>query len=309
MAKVFGRGGRCVLFAAVVAASAVCGSAFAAPSDTGEVMRLYQGAPPGSESAHQQEVAEGSFVRNVTTPTLTVFRPSPAIATDTAVIIAPGGAFEMLSMSNEGYEVARRLAEHGITAIVVKYRVNETPASSLAAYARLGKILAQMNTRPLADRIAERYATTGAHQAIADGENAVRFVRAHAGAWNIAPNHIGMLGFSAGAMLTMQLALSHDSAARPDFAGVIYGAMPSGAVAPTDAPPLFLAVAADDKLVGPAGSLPIYAAWRAAGRDVELHIYPSGGHGFGMEHQHKTSDHWIDEYLWWLEARGLLAAR
>jgi acetyl esterase/lipase len=144
---------------------------------------------------------------------------------------------------------------------------------------------------------------------MADGAAAVAFVRAHAQALHISPQHVGFLGFSAGAVIAMHLALSPDPAARPDFAAAIYGAMPKGAVPPAGAPPLFLAVAADDKLVGPAGSLPIFEAWRAAGRDVELHIFQSGGHGFGLTAQGATSDHWIDDYLWWLEARGLLPRR
>ncbi len=84
--------------------------------------------------------------------------------------------------------------------------------------------------------------------------------------------------------------------------------MDSHGTAPPDAPPLFLAVAADDKLVGPDGSLPILASVADGGTRRGIHLYQSGGHGFGMAIQHKTSDHWIDEYLWWLEARGLIAA-
>ena len=281
----------------------------ASASDGGEVLRLYPGPAPGSEGARQQEVADGAFVRNVTVPTLTVFRPKPGMATDTAVIVVPGGAFEMLSMSNEGYEVARRLAEQGVTAIVLKYRVNETPPLGALAFARIAALLAHMNAAPLPARIDERYATPGAKLAIADGAAALRFVRAHAGEWRIAPNRVGMIGFSAGAMLTMSLALNHTPEDRPDFAAAIYGAMPTGARPPPDAPPLFLAVAADDRLVGPGGSQPIFDAWRAAGREAELHVYQNGDHGFGMERHHRTSDHWIDEYLWWLEARGLAAAR
>jgi len=303
------------VFAASIIALALAAPAFAAaPADSGptlggEVLRLYPGTAPGSENARQLEVANGALVRNVTTPTLTVFRPKPGAATDTAVIVVPGGAFEMLSMSNEGYEVARRLAEHGITAIVLKYRVNETPALGVAAFAKIEGLLARMNATPLPDRIEERYATPGAKLAIEDGASALRFVRAHAGAWSIAPNRVGMLGFSAGAMLTMALATSPEAERRPDFVGAIYGAMPRGGAVPPGAPPIFLAVAADDRLVGPAGSLPIFDAWRAAGRDAELHIYQSGGHGFGTDRHHKTSDHWIDEYLWWLEARGLAPSR
>ena len=272
---------------AVIAACAVGVPALAAgPGDGGDVFRLYPGVAPGSEGARQVEVTDGSRVRNVTTPTLTVFRPRAGAATDAAVIIAPGGGFIRLSMDSEGYAAARRLAARGVTAIVLKYRLDETQAADGTP------VLPRPppNTSP------------GAHLAAADGLAAVRFVRAHARAWKIAPNRVGFLGFSAGAFVSMEAALSRDPASRADFAGAIYAPVPPGMSVPAEAPPLFLAVAADDKVVEAASSISIYQAWRALGRDVELHIFQSGSHGFGMIPHQKTSDHWIDEYLWWLEA-------
>jgi acetyl esterase/lipase len=274
----------------------------------GEVMRLYQADAPGYGAPRQPEIADGFFVRNVSTPTLTVFRPRPGSATDTAVIIAPGGSFRLLSMSNEGYEVARTLADNGVTAIVLKYRLNETPPSNAAAYQAVDRVI-DPRTTTLAARIAALNDTPGAQLAILDGASAIRFVRAHAAAWNINPNHVGLIGFSAGAMLALQLAISDDPASRPDFVGAIYGALPPGEAPPADAPPLYLAVAADDRLFGPDASQPIFNAWRAAGREVKLRVYPSGGHGFGMAHNGAASDHWMDEYLEWLRARGLLPQR
>jgi acetyl esterase/lipase len=144
--------------------------------------------------------------------------------------------------------------------------------------------------------------------AMADGEAAIRYVRAHAQALAINPAQVGVLGFSAGGVVALHVATSQDPQIRPDFAASIYGPAPEGAATPLDAPPLFLAVAGDDKLVGPSGILPVYEAWRGAGRDVELHAYDAGGHGFGMTRQDKTSDHWIDEYLWWLGETGFLKA-
>ena len=140
-----------------------------------------------------------------------------------------------------------------------------------------------------------------------DGENAMRFIRAHARAWQLSDQRLGVLGFSAGAVVAMHLACGTAPESRPDFAASIYGAMPGLLTVPAAAPPLFLAVAADDPVMGIVPSLAIARAWIAAGRDVELHLYQSGGHGFGMQRQHTTSDHWMDEYLWWLEARGLLS--
>jgi acetyl esterase/lipase len=287
---------------AIAALAALCCSARAeVPAQGDEEFRLYPGVAPGSEGQTQQEVSDGQRIRNVTVPTLTLFRPAQGRASDLAVIIAPGGGFQHLSIANEGYDVARNLAAHGITALVLKYRLSESPSP--------GKANPPAAISDPAAAVKARDANNGspaAHRAMADGENAVRFVKAHAKAWNIAPQHVGFIGFSAGAVIALHLAITGDAEARPDFVAAIYGPLPPGAVIPADAPPLFLAVAADDRLVGPAGVLPVFDRWRAAGHDAELHIFEAGDHGFGMKRQNKTSDHWIDEYLWWLEARGLL---
>jgi acetyl esterase/lipase len=272
------------------------------------VVRLYEGAAPGSEGEHPPEVSDGRRIRNVSVPTLTIFRPSGRLTSDGAVIIAPGGGFVRLSIVNEGYDVATRLAEAGITAIVLKYRVDETVLPGAGATTSPAPPPDQFDPVAFAKQVDARHDTPGARQAMQDGASAVRLVRAHAVDWHIAADHVGFIGFSAGAAIAMHLALLADPLARPDFVAALYGSMPFGASVPAQAPPLFLAVAVDDSTVGPAGSLPIFDAWRRAGRDVELHIFQSGGHGFGMSRQNKTSDHWIDDYLWWLAARGLLAA-
>ena len=132
---------------------------------------------------------------------------------------------------------------------------------------------------------------------------AVRLVRGRAAQFGIDPHRLGFLGFSAGAMTTTNVATSADPADRPDFIGVIYGALRHPV--PHDAPPAFFATAADDPLL-PNAPIPMFEAWKAAGRPAELHIFERGGHGFGMLPNGATSDHWIDEFLWWVEARGLL---
>jgi acetyl esterase/lipase len=245
------------------------------------------------------ETSEGGRVRNVTVPTLTVFRPGPSVAANVAIVIAPGGGFEHLSIGNEGFAVARRLADAGVTAIVLKYRLN---ASAPRPPASPGQP-APPRSPPSAHDVNR---SPGALMAMADGEAAIEFVRAHAKGWGIDPAHVGILGFSAGGVVALHVATSPHPQTRPDFAASIYGPLPEGATVTVDAPPLFLAVAGDDKLVGPAGVLPVYQAWRAAGADVELHAYDFGGHGFGLTDQAKTSDHWIDEYIWWLGEHGYL---
>jgi acetyl esterase/lipase len=153
-------------------------------------------------------------------------------------------------------------------------------------------------------RIAGYYASPGAREAMGDAEAAVRLVRARAASWGVDPRRIAFLGFSAGGMLATHLGLIEDPAARPDFLAAIYGALPPDAVVPLGAPPIFIAVASDDELLGPA-SLAIYQAWRAAERDTELHAFRTGRHGFGMAALGGTSDHWLEEYLWWLRAEGI----
>jgi len=276
------------------------------PTEATEVVRLYPGPAPGSEGAKQQEVAVGARIYNVTVPTLTVFKPKAGMATDAAVIIAPGGGFVRLAMEGEGYAVARYLAKRGITAIVLKYRTDETPPDRIPKAGLAGG----RSPAPGLESAPPRGSTprpppntsVGAHQAVADGLAAVRFVRDHAGAWGVSGRRVGFVGFSAGAFVAMELALDRDPDARPDFVGAIYAPRPADMVVPADAPPLFLAVAADDETVHPAPSLSIFQDWQAAGRSAELHVFESGRHGFGMTPQQKDSDHWIDEFLWWLRA-------
>lgn len=277
-------------------------------AEAGGALPLYAGAAPGSEKASQVE--SGDFflnewrARNVTRPELIPYLPDAGAANGTAVIVAPGGGFEFLSMQSEGVQVARWLAARGISAFVLKYRINPTPAD-LATYE------ADMKQR-FAAMAAGRGApaggiekTPGGLQGMADGLAAVRRVREQAARWNVAPNRIGIIGFSAGGIVAMNAATKYDAASRPDFAGSIYGALPAGNVVPDDAPPLFLAVSADDPLLAGA-SQPIFEAWRAKKRAVELHLYEKGGHGYGMNRSGASSDHWIEEFYWWLEAGGLV---
>jgi acetyl esterase/lipase len=291
----------------VLAASSVALSArSAAPDAAPEVFRLYPGGAPGSQGATQQEIVEGPRVRNVTVPTLTVFRPAAGMATDAAVIVAPGGGFVRLFIDGEGYGIAKRLAEQGITAIVLKYRLDETPVAGVplrtTANGETSALPAGPAPGPPAVPRPAPNTSLGAHQAVADGAAAIRFVRAHARDWNLSPRHVGFLGFSAGAFVAMQMALTRDADSRPDFVGAIYSPRPADEVVPADAPPLFLAVAADDEAVHVAPSLQIFQDWRAAGRSAELHVFESGKHGFAWRPQQKTTDHWMDEFLWWLRA-------
>jgi acetyl esterase/lipase len=242
------------------------------------------------------------IVRNVSEPSLTVFLPDPAKANGTAVIVAPGGGFMMLSFDSEGTLVAKQLAAEGVTAFVLKYRLTQTPEDPAAMLIQFTAMLKQRAAGQGA-KAAERVKAEA--MAAEDAAAAVRLVRQRAAEWKLDPKRIGLIGFSAGAITTARVAIG-EVAGRPDFAGIIYGAV-NGTV-PADAPPAFIATAADDPLLANA-PIPAYQAWKAAGRPAELHIFESGGHGFGLVPKGTTSDHWMDEFVWWMSARGLLPAK
>jgi acetyl esterase/lipase len=270
--------------------SSAAGIVFIVGTARAQTVAIWPGVAPGSESWTQQERAVentplGTVVFNVVTPTLTAYLPERANATGTAVIVAPGGAFVALAIDLEGNSVARWLQQHGIAAFVLKYRTVEKRQDGIPAM--------DMDT-------AGRYA-------IADGIQAIKVVRQHAAEWGVSPERVGFIGFSAGGMVAGATAVRQDSAARPNFAAVIYGA-PFGVMPaiPARLPPLFLAWAQDDAVaLGPIRRF--FDALTAAGAKPDVHIFTSGGHGFGLRRQGTTSDHWIDALYFWMEAQGLTA--
>jgi len=252
-----------------------------------QTLKIWPGIAPGSETWTQEERVEkntpiGTVVFNVVTPTLTVYLPERTKATGTGVNIAPGGAFVALAIDLEGHNLARWLQDKGIAAFVLKYRIMEKRQEGIP----------KMNMDE-----AGKYG-------IADGIQALKVVRRHAAEWGISPDRVGFMGFSAGAMVTSGALLQEDATARPNFAAPIYGG-PFGAMPaiPAELPPIFLAWAQDDALASNA-VVKFYDALKSAGIKPEAHIFGTGGHGFGMRKQGTSSDHWIDEFYYWLEARG-----
>jgi len=272
----------------------------AAPAQPNAI-KLGTGPLPGAtvpESWHRQYGS--SFARNVTEATLTPFLPDRAKATGAAVIVAPGGGFVTLSMENEGWDVAKALAKEGVAAFVLKYRLNQSPAS-LDAYA--DSMRHPRAGPPPGGSPAAGAAAAGMKPQLDDARAAFALVRARAGQWGIDTDRIGMVGFSAGAMLTMTTEYAVPEA-KPAFLGDIYG--PMGAVeVPKDAPPLFVAVAADDPLFGSSG-FGIVESWHKAHRPVEFHYYEQGGHGFGMYPKTTTSTGWFAAFSSWLRMHGYL---
>lgn len=270
-------------------AAAVLSCALAVlPAHAETILKLWPDKAPGSEAWTQQEqvisgTPVGTVAINVVTPTLTAYLPAPGKATGTAVIIAPGGYCVALALSAEGTDVAEVLREQGIAAFVLKYRIPEKKQQGIPQNLNMDE--------------ACRYG-------IADAIRAVAVVREHAAQWGIM--RIGILGFSAGGMVASGALLAPDPAARPDFAALLYGA-PFGEMPamPAKLPPIFMAWAEDDTVAGEQVRK-FYDLLRRAGNDPEAHVFVSGGHGFGVKHQGTTSDHWEEEFYWWLQVKGLL---
>ena len=260
--------------------------------------------PAPAETWSMSNTDNVPVVSNVTQPTLTPFLPPPGKATGAAVIIAPGGAFYLLAMKHEGWDLARFLQAHGVAAFVLKYRVHPTEPKA----AGLDKGLAAMGALPPAQRLAAL--AQGADIATEDAQEAMRVVKARARDWHVDPARIGFMGFSAGAITTMGLAYANDPDTRPAFIAPIYGGLGAPAKPVPNAPPaMFAAMAADDPLFGKT-DFALIPAWEAKGGAVELHLYEKGGHGFGFPGRPGTTTlGWSDQFLAWMRAQGLLTAK
>ncbi|MCL2623401.1 MAG: alpha/beta hydrolase [Planctomycetaceae bacterium] len=273
-------------------------------------LKLWPGVAPGEkDGVIGPEKAEAGDetppiirVSNVTVPTLTVYQPSPEKATGACVVIFPGGGYHILAYNHEGTEIAEWLNSLGVTAVVVKYRVPRRPDQP--------KHLA----------------------ALQDAQRAIRLVRQNAEAWEIDPDRIGVLGFSAGGHLTLMAATNYDEkvyepvddadqlSARPNFAAPIYLAYARGESAdmrrvdlPLDdhvkitpqTPPMFLSVT-DDDFVGPMGSVQVYAKMVENKVPCELHVFVQGGHGYGIRPDRGPAAEWNVLCEKWMRQMGFL---
>ena len=241
------------------------------------------------------------FVRNVSRATLTPFLPERSKANGAAVIIAPGGGFRILSMGNEGWEVAQALNARGVAAFVLKYRLQRT-AEDWAEFDKGNPLTAPTPGAPPGP---PNFAAMIV-MPLEDATAAFKMVRARAKEWNIDPKRVGMMGFSAGAGTTMAATLQ-STENKPAFIAPIYGGLRSVEV-PADAPPMFVALAADDPLFGKS-DFGLISSWQNAGRPVEFHLYQNGGHGFGLGNPNRTSTGWFPQFMLWLEVNGMLKSQ
>jgi endo-1,4-beta-xylanase len=220
-------------------------------------------------------------ITNIHKPSMFVFLPPKEKANGAAVVICPGGGHRYLVMDLEGSLVAERLNAMGIAAFVLKSRLSRAEGSTYQ---------------------------TDVH-ALQDAQRAIRTIRSRASEWNVDPGRVGIMGFSAGGEIAA-LAATRDSDARPNFAVLVYAALPREMpLAKGVTPPMFLIVAGDDS---PAVRMAdLFQKLKTAGVPAELHIYERGGHGFGMtgrtpEFRNWPVSHWPETLQRWLSDRKLL---
>jgi endo-1,4-beta-xylanase len=276
----------------------VCTLLFAAAAGAAEpgAVYLWPNGAPGSEGKTGEEVVrvtgEGErIVRNVHKPSLTLYLPSKQTATGAAVVIAPGGGHREMWTDHEGHNVAKWLVSHGVAGFVLKYRLAREKESSY----------------------------TVKDHALADTRRAIRLVRQRAAEWQVNPQRVGVMGFSAGGELAALAALQYgagDSSAadrierqssRPDFQALIYPAIPRDAVLAKEQPPAFLACGENDRKNISQGLPELYLKMKQAEMSAELHVYAGVGHGFGLrERDSGPSGQWIARFHEWLGKLGML---
>jgi acetyl esterase/lipase len=255
-----------------------------------ETIVLRPGAKIDPSASQEQQEERGKngvvdrSITHVTEPSLAVYLPTSRV-TGTSIVICPGGGYQHLAIDKEGHDVARWLNTLGIAGIVLKYRL---PGSSGMRGADLHQV---------ADTI---------HVALEDAEDAVRLVRANAAKWRLKPDAIGMMGFSAGGHLAAMMGMLAPPEARPNFLVLGYPAIPAALQVTTSTPRTFMVAADDDPVVNPAENAGrFFSALRAAKVPAELHVYSSGGHGFGILKTGKTSAAWPEAFVLWLKEAEL----
>lgn len=267
------------------------------------VLKLWPGKAPGEEKDIGPEMdtppkgKQLPFKRlsNVSEPTITVYKPTRGGSTGTAVIVAPGGGYSILAIEHEGTEVCQWLNDLGVTAVLLKYRVPRRPGQNPANLA-----------------------------ALQDAQRAVSLVRHHATDWGINPSRIGILGFSAGGNLAACVTLfdkryyepidpADQRSTKPDFAVLVYPAYLSenGQLKPEylpskGTPPIFMTGSSDDRVCNE-GMPAFYQALLKQNIPVEMHLYASGGHGYGLRKSDNPCSTWPGRCADWLKHRGLLS--
>ena len=262
------------------------------------------GAPGFEDNRNEQEIVTENgrgrsgfiAVSNVHNPTITPYLPPADKATGVAVVVAPGGGHRLLAISHEGYDVGQWLADHGIAAFVLKYRLER--GTSGANY-------------------------TVRKEALADIQRAIRTIRSRATEWHVNPEVIGVMGFSAGGELAALAAKQFDDGnsdaadaidrvpCKAAFQALVYPGRSYFIAPDKNSPPAFLVCAFDDRRDIAAGLAEVYLRFHDAGVPAELHIYSAGGHGFGIRPKvnERPVNEWPERFVEWLDERGFMAEK
>jgi acetyl esterase/lipase len=270
------------------------------PDETGGIGAEYVRMSPRLDRKQVEVTEPTRMVTNVTRPTVTVYRPAKDRDTGTAVLICPGGGYWNLYWELEGEEVAAWLNSLGVTGVVLKYRVPRRPDEPRGEPSR----------RPLQD-----------------AQRAISLVRSRAREWGIAPDRIGVVGFSAGGHLAVALATGFEKrtyepvddldkvSCRPDFAVPVYSGylkakdkddLAPGLAVPRGTPPMFLVHGGADLISDPENSVVLYRALARAGVPAELHVYATAAHDFGVRRSDRPCSTWTDSCAAWMRHQGFL---
>ena len=235
---------------------------------------------------------EGVWLDNISVPEMYLYKAKGDSITDKAMIICPGGALLFSAYEKEGVKLAKKLALNGITALVLKYRT----------YPRKGSVIEW--SRTLKTQTAIDSAKTILPYSSKDALNAIELIRNNASKYNINPNKIGLMGFSAGGAVTMEAAYTSISKNQPNFIAPIYPWMliVDKQKVPLNKPPAFISCANDDPLMLATPSVQIYQDWISAGAEAELHMFSKGGHGYGMNKINAPVDRWSQLLIDWILA-------
>ncbi len=281
-----------------------------------KTIKLWSNNIPGSISnySYKEKIGKGYRISKVSEPTLSAYKPSKEKANGTSVVICPGGGYAILAFDHEGYKIANWLNELGITAFILKYRL---PSDTIMQNKSIGPLQ--------------------------DAQKAMRLVRRNAKKWNLDPNKIGIMGFSAGGHLASTLSTHYNekvystkdsTSARPDFSILIYPVISmkenithqgsknnllgenstddlvkyfsNELMVTKNTPPAFLVHAIDDKAVPIENSIHYLLSLKKFKIPAELHLYQKGGHGFGMNPSKNTESSWIKACELWLKMNNFL---
>ncbi len=237
---------------------------------------------------------EGIWLDNISKPEISLYKAKGNSITDKAMIICPGGGLFFSAYEKEGVKLAKKLAQNGITAVILKYRT----------YPRKGSVIKWSQTLWDKPQMAIDSAKIILPYSSKDALSAIELIRNNASKYNINPNKIGLMGFSAGGAVTMEAAYTSVMKNQPNFIAPIYPWMDivDNQKVPLNKPPAFVSCANDDPLELAAPSVQIYQDWILAGAEAELHMFSKGGHGYGMNKINAPVDRWSQLLIDWILA-------